>query len=242
MSDFKELIPDITGENDSESDTDNDSDIEQDITRVKGIKKKIKKTIKVDADPDDDDADDNSDDDDDADDNSDDDDDVEPDAAENTSTNIQSEPLDDDLSINFDDFENDNSDDDDDDENYLQKFDDVNKKNLLNTYHPELICHNNEEIDALSIVHRNNDNVIDDPLHKTLPFITKYEIARVIGERAKQIDSGANIFTEIDDTTIDSYLIALKEFNEKKIPFIIKRPIPNGASEYWKLQDLEILI
>jgi DNA-directed RNA polymerase subunit K/omega len=241
MTDFKELIPDITGDNDSESDTDNDSDINEDITHVKVNKKKIKKTIKDDADPDDNsDDDDDADPDDDADDNSDDDDDADPDA-ENTSTNIQSEPLDDDLSINFDDFDNDNS-DDDDDENYLQKFDDVNKKNLLNAHHPELICHNNEEIDALSIVHRNNDNVIDDPLHKTLPFITKYEIARVIGERAKQIDSGANIFTEIDDTTIDSYLIALKEFNDKKIPFIIKRPIPNGASEYWKLQDLEILL
>ena len=238
MADFNELIPDITGDNDSESDNDSDSDIAEDITHVKVNKKKIKKTIKEDADPDDNTDDD--DDDEDADDNSDDDDEVEPDA-DITSANITSEPLDDDLSINFEDFDNDNS-DDDDDENYLQKFDEVNKKNLLNTYHPELICHNNEEIDALSIVHRNNYNVIVDPLHKTIPFITKYEIARVIGERAKQIDSGANIFTEIDDTTIDSYLIALKEFNEKKIPFIIKRPIPNGASEYWKLQDLEILI
>ncbi len=245
MTDFKELIPDITGGDESDnidSDSDNDSDMGGDIAHVKGGKKIQKKTIKNKED-DDDDADD-ADDDDSDDDDDDDDAELGPDAEPDTdipSNNIPSEPLDDDLSINFDDFDNDNS-DDDDDENYLQKFDDANKKNLLNTYHPELICHNNEEIDALSIVHRDKNNVIIDPLHKTLPFITKYEIARVIGERAKQIDSGANIFTEIDDTTIDSYLIALKEFNEKKIPFIIKRPIPNGASEYWKLQDLEILL
>ena len=41
---------------------------------------------------------------------------------------------------------------------------------------------------------------------------------------------------------IDGYLIALKEFEEKKTPFIIKRPLPNGGCEYWKLSDLEVLV
>jgi DNA-directed RNA polymerase subunit K/omega len=40
---------------------------------------------------------------------------------------------------------------------------------------------------------------------------------------------------------IDGYLIALKEMEEKKLPFIIRRPLSNGASEYWKLSDLEFL-
>ena len=31
------------------------------------------------------------------------------------------------------------------------------------------------------------------------------------------------------------------ELKEKVIPFIIRRPLANGASEYWTLQDLEIL-
>jgi len=26
------------------------------------------------------------------------------------------------------------------------------------------------------------------------------------------------------------------------LPFIVKRPMPNGGCEYWKLQDLEILV
>ena len=30
-------------------------------------------------------------------------------------------------------------------------------------------------------------------------------------------------------------------WTKKKIPFIIKRPIPGGAFEYWKLKDLEII-
>ena len=29
--------------------------------------------------------------------------------------------------------------------------------------------------------------------------------------------------------------------NNKKIPVIIRRPLPNGKSEYWKLQDLEVI-
>ena len=29
--------------------------------------------------------------------------------------------------------------------------------------------------------------------------------------------------------------------NKKKIPFIIRRPIPDGTCEYWKLKDLEML-
>ena len=132
-------------------------------------------------------------------------------------------------------------DDDDDDENYLQKFDESLKTNIIAEHHPELKAHNNDEVDIMTRVVRNEAGVIVDPLHRTLPFITKYEKSRVLGERAKQINSGAKPFVEVDASLIDGYLIALKEFEEKKIPFIVKRPLPNGGCEYWKLQDLEML-
>ena len=90
---------------------------------------------------------------------------------------------------------------------------------------------------------RNENGVIIDPFHKTLPFITKYEKARILGERAKQINSGAKpMISLVDESIIDGYLIALKEYDEKKIPFIIKRPMPNGACEYWRFSDLEVLL
>jgi DNA-directed RNA polymerase I, II, and III subunit RPABC2 len=109
-------------------------------------------------------------------------------------------------------------------------------------HNPVLLhIHNNEEIDSLTTIVRDANGMIVDPLHTTLPFISRYERARVLGERAKQLNSGAIPFVEIDETMIDGYLIALKEFEEKKIPFIIQRPLPNGACEYWKLKDLEIL-
>ena len=137
--------------------------------------------------------------------------------------------------------DDDDDDEEDEDEDYLQKFDDSIKQQIITDYHPELKTHNYDEIEVLSRVVRNNKGTIIDPLHKTIPFITKYEKARILGERAAQINSGSAPTIEIDADIIDGYLIALKEFEQKKIPFIIKRPIPNGAVEYWKFEDLEIL-
>ena len=132
-------------------------------------------------------------------------------------------------------------DEDEEDDDYLKKFDENLKKNVIAEYHPEMLVHNYDEIDVLARIIRNEEGVIIDPLHKTLPFITKYEKARVLGERAKQIDSGAKPFVSIDPDVIDGYIIALKEFEAKKIPFILKRPYSSGKMEYWRLSDLEIL-
>jgi len=137
--------------------------------------------------------------------------------------------------------EDEDDDEEDDDENYLQKFDETLKTNIIADYHPELKQHNNDEVDVLSNVVRDKNGLIIDPLHRTIPILTKYEKARILGERAKQLNSGATPFVEVEPSIIDGYLIALKEFDEKKIPFIIKRPLPNGGCEYWKLKDLEFI-
>ena len=142
----------------------------------------------------------------------------------------------------LDDISDDEDDDDDDyDENYLQKFDEKTQQNIISEYHPELQTHNYTEVEILSRVVRDSDGNIIDPLHQTLPFITRYEKAKILGERAKQINAGAPIFVDVEPNVIDGYLIALKEFEEKKIPFIIKRPLPNGGCEYWKFKDLELI-
>jgi DNA-directed RNA polymerase I, II, and III subunit RPABC2 len=135
----------------------------------------------------------------------------------------------------------DDDDEEDDDENYLQKFDENLNSKIITDYHPELKIHNYDEVDALSRIVRDENGNIIDPFHKTLPFITRYETARILGERAKQLNSGARPMVDIEPTVIDGYLIALKEFAEKKIPFIIKRPLPNGGCEYWKFSDMEVI-
>lgn len=142
---------------------------------------------------------------------------------------------------NITDSDEDESDDDYDDD-YLQKINDNVKNDIITNFHPELNSHNYDEIETLSKVVRDNDGNIVDDLHQTLPFVTRYEKARILGERAKQLNAGARSFVEVDENVIDGYLIALKEFEEKQIPFIIKRPLPNGGCEYWKLRDLEILV
>ena len=144
--------------------------------------------------------------------------------------------------IDFSDNEEEEEDDDDDaNDNYLQKFNESLKTNVIAEHHPELIVQNFHEVDALCTIVRNADGIIIDPLHKTLPFITKYEKAKVLGERAKQLNSGAEPFVEMGDEMIDGYLIAMAEFEQKKIPMIVRRPLPNGGSEFWRLADLEVL-
>ena len=150
----------------------------------------------------------------------------------------KSNDLENDLNISDDD---DDDDEDDDDENYLQKFNENLKHNIINENHPELQFHNYEEIENLSVIVRDDSGKIIDPLHRTIPFLTKYEKSRILGERANQINSGGKPFIEIESNVIDGYLIALQELKQRKIPFIIKRPLSNGGCEYWKVKDLEML-
>uniref|UniRef100_A0A6C0DEU5 DNA-directed RNA polymerase n=1 Tax=viral metagenome TaxID=1070528 RepID=A0A6C0DEU5_9ZZZZ len=140
-----------------------------------------------------------------------------------------------------DDDENTDDDEELEDESYLQKFNVDLNKNYILEYHPECAINNYDEIIALTNVIRDQDNNIIDDLHKTLPYLTKYERARILGQRAKQINSGAKVFVKVPENVIDGYVIAQIELEQKRIPFIIRRPIPGGGCEYWNLKDLEII-
>ena len=72
------------------------------------------------------------------------------------------------------------------------------------------------------------------------PFMTKYERARVLGTRAMQISRNAPVFVELEPNETDPLLIAEKELREKKIPFIIRRYLPDGTYEDWPISDLII--
>lgn len=136
----------------------------------------------------------------------------------------------------------DSSDEEDEDDNYLKKFDREVISNYVDVYHPESRMHNYDEVRTLSSVVRGaNGDVVDD-LHRTLPFLTKFEKARILGLRAKQLDEGAQPFVKVPPNAVTGYTIALMELEQKNIPFIIRRPIPGGGSEYWKVSDLELII
>jgi DNA-directed RNA polymerase subunit K/omega len=107
--------------------------------------------------------------------------------------------------------------------------------------HPESRFHNYDEIYAASLVTRNENNIIVDKLHTTIPILTKYERAKVLGQRTKQLNAGNKPFVTVDRMTLDNSIIAEKELLEKKLPFIIQRPMPGGGVEYWHVKDLEVL-
>tara|TARA_B100001123_G_C14785089_1_gene818177 strand:- start:51 stop:332 length:282 start_codon:yes stop_codon:yes gene_type:complete len=67
--------------------------------------------------------------------------------------------------------------------------------------------------------------------------LTKYERTKILSERASQIENGSAILINNPEKYSNAYYIAQKELEEKKLPFIIKRPYNNGF-EYIKLNDL----
>lgn len=155
--------------------------------------------------------------------------------------------------INIDDTDiNDDDDQDNDDDSVLNESDDENETTFrkleecyvdtdLEKLHPEIRSVNFDEIKALSRVVRDGKGKIIDPLHTTVPFITKYEKARIIGTRAEQLERGSMPFVELEPHIMNARTIAQLEFEQKRIPFIIARPLPNKAVEYWRVQDLEVL-
>lgn len=123
----------------------------------------------------------------------------------------------------------------------FRKISQTMKQNILQEHHTELQFRSTEEVQQMSRIIRNLQGRIIDPLHRTVPILTKYEKARVLGERARQLEEGAEPFVPIPTEVIDSYIISEMELKAKAIPFIIERPLPNGGCEYWQLADLEML-
>nr|GEV39483.1 DNA-directed RNA polymerases II, IV and V subunit 6A-like [Tanacetum cinerariifolium] len=72
---------------------------------------------------------------------------------------------------------------------------------------------------------------------KTSKYMTKYERARILGTRALQISMNAPVMVELEGET-DPLEIAMKELRMKKIPFTIRRYLPDGSYEDWGVDEL----
>ncbi|KAK2078525.1 DNA-directed RNA polymerases I, II, and III subunit RPABC2 [Prototheca wickerhamii] len=71
----------------------------------------------------------------------------------------------------------------------------------------------------------------------TTPYLTKYERAKILGTRGLQIAYCAPLYVD-RGTMTDPLDIANKELLEKKIPFIVRRYLPDGSYEDWALDEL----
>ena len=69
----------------------------------------------------------------------------------------------------------------------------------------------------------------------TQPYLTKYEKTKIISERAQQIANGSLPLLKNPEVYNSVYEIAIEELKQKKVPFIIKRPVSNGY-EYCKIE------
>lgn len=81
----------------------------------------------------------------------------------------------------------------------------------------------------------------EDALHKSQPFLSNFEKAQIIGFRSNQLSKGARPFVVIPAHVTDVKEIARMEMEARRLPFIIKRRLPDNRYEYWRLCDLMIL-
>ena len=73
---------------------------------------------------------------------------------------------------------------------------------------------------------------------KTIPLLTKFEKARIMGVRLQQLAYGAKPRVNVSGLKSINEIVE-KELIERKIPFIIRRTLPNGQSEDWKLEEFD---
>ncbi|KAI1361557.1 RNA polymerase Rpb6 [Xylaria arbuscula] len=81
------------------------------------------------------------------------------------------------------------------------------------------------------------DKKIPNEERTTTPYMTKYERARILGTRALQISMNAPVLVDLEGES-DPLQIAIKEMNEKKIPLIVRRYMPDGYYEDWTCEEL----
>ncbi len=113
----------------------------------------------------------------------------------------------------------------------------------LYRHHPEMIIRYAEAIDPLIPLKAAPPGALDEK-HTSPPFLTVYERTKILGTRANQIADGARSF--INPAAIPAHItnpldIAKLELEQRLLPFIIERPMPDGTFEYWRLSDLLIL-
>ena len=94
----------------------------------------------------------------------------------------------------------------------------------------------NDEDGFKILTYKNVLENIEKKPKKTIPILTKFEKAKIMGVRLQQLAYGAK--PRVDTTGLRSIQeIVEKELKERKILFIIRRNLPNGTYEDWKLEE-----
>ena len=95
-------------------------------------------------------------------------------------------------------------------------------------------------MDSPSIVQQSSPET-----NRSRPFLTKYEFNQIIGLRTTHLSKGAPALIELPEgfqikSNMDFRGVALQEIKDGRLPYTVKRRMPNGKYEYWKLKDLDL--
>lgn len=79
----------------------------------------------------------------------------------------------------------------------------------------------------------------------TREYFTKYEYTALIALRAQQLADGAKPLASTEGLKPSDPMfvwhVAKREVEQRKLPFIIRRQLPDGTAEFWSVQELEIM-
>jgi DNA-directed RNA polymerase I, II, and III subunit RPABC2 len=118
----------------------------------------------------------------------------------------------------------------DEDEFFDEKnFENINPHIQYNIYDPEKYVNELHK----EIV------VVPDNFRRTSEVITKYEYTDVTSNRAKQIEDGSPIFTDIKGES-DPIKMAELEIRMKRCPLSVRRMISNNICEIWDVNEMII--
>jgi DNA-directed RNA polymerase subunit K/omega len=114
-----------------------------------------------------------------------------------------------------------------------------NPIDVLLKYHPECILEY-EETEQSSIPLRATLSE-DDPKHRSAPFLSIFEKTKILGMRTNQLAQGARPYIQVPEHISDIQEIARMEIEQRRLPIIIKRFMPDGTSEKFRLSDMLII-
>jgi len=115
-----------------------------------------------------------------------------------------------------------------------------NPLDALQRYHPETILDYAEAIEPLVQVEQTPPSG-GDKHHTSQPFLSVYEKTKILSFRSNQLAQGARPYVTVPDHLTNVLEIAKLELIQRKLPYIIKRPMPDKTFEYWRLSDLMII-
>lgn len=115
-----------------------------------------------------------------------------------------------------------------DDRTDIDEEEELNPEDLAT----EIIMSGNEQSSSHPTARLPQDRV-------TVPTLTKYERARLLGTRALQLSMNAPVAVAVEGET-DPLTIAQKELRERRIPLIIRRVLPDNTYEDWRIDELDV--